>query len=904
MPQKFFRLLTITLLTAVAIALNMDPPWALSQGGGPTPRQPGSLLDAVQRGRWPAQVVSSTGAVGPNVHGPQRTDPSEGIPKHAYSPFDERNNREHPCPPNGCEFAKGRVLIKFNSQVSLQSTKSPGALTADSAVNTTLAASGIVRLEPIFSNAQAPKNNEMVVSPQGQRLLKPDLTRWYRATLQDETADVYATVQSLAAAPGIASVEPDYLRKPVGEPALAAPNDPLYSQQWHLTAINAPQAWAYLESLGLPAGGRRDIVVAVIDTGVDYNHPDLAANLWTNSREVAGNGVDDDGNGFVDDVHGATVVSGQRSGNPMDDHGHGTHVAGIIAAQANNGTGGVGVAYNVQVMAIKAAQYSGVLASSDIAAGINYAVAQGADIINMSFGGYARSQIEEDALAVAFGQAVLVAAAGNDGKVNLPCPFGRDMYPAAYNWVLGVMASTSTGGLAGFSNYDCIPHDTHEYELMAPGVDVWSTLPNGQYAAWDGTSMAAPIVSGIAALVRTKFSDKDVYSSRFIMGQIAANASPIANAYAALTVAPKPELSYLEHWTFDTALQSPSNDNDGIVDAGETIDLAIVIRNHWGKADPVTVTLQAWAEGAFQPDPFVTMITDTVNYGAVGSFNVDDNGLIYAGDVITGVRNPFRFTVPITAPNDHVIPFRLTMSARNGLDPTDTTIYSFQSRFNLIVQRGRELPRIISQNMTLTKDDFWIVPGQTLIEKGVTVTIKEGTQVQWGNPSPKCVYCDGSTPLIQVEGSLLVEGTYAEPVELFSSPILNGGRGKVRIDNFGVFTLKYARAKQPEMGYAGIYYGPNSIDHCYLYGDVYTYDSGFSLQGSPGTLTNSIIKYWQGINGFNPGKTNVNLFQATSAAGFLYFSRSEINNSVFLQNNAENRTWTAFFENGQDIMVL
>ena len=100
------------------------------------------------------------------------------------------------------------------------------------------------------------------------------------------------------------------------------------------------------------------------------------------------------------------------------------------------------------------------------------------------------------------------------------------------------------------------------------------------------------------------------------MGQLASNAAPIANAYAALTNPPQPELSYLEHWVFDTAEQSLQNDNDGIVDAGETIDLAIVIRNHWGKADPVEVKLEAWAEGAFQPDPYIHMITDTVSYGA------------------------------------------------------------------------------------------------------------------------------------------------------------------------------------------------------------------------------------------------------------------------------------------------
>ena len=421
-----------------------------------------------------------------------------------------------------------------------------------------------------------------------------------------------------------------------------------------------PQAWHWLSDHGLPPGGNRDIVVAVIDTGVDYTHPDLAANMWTNSREIAGNGIDDDGNGFVDDVHGANVGGNQHSGNPLDDHGHGTHVAGIIAAQAGNGIGGVGVAYNTQIMAIKAAQYSGVLATSDIAEGIYYAVAQGADVINMSFGGYARSQVEEDALAVAFGQAVLVAAAGNDGKVNLPCARRPRHVPGCLQLGAGGDGSPTDPDAQGTTwpvsrTTTAQPHDTHEYELMAPGVDVWSTLPNGQYAAWDGTSMAAPVVSGIAALARTKWSDKDLYSSRFIMGQIATTSDHQATRRGVADVvhaqrltadtAPQPELSYLEHWLFDTTAQAAGNDDDGIVDAGETIDLAIVIRNHWGKADPVTVTLEAWAEGAFQPDPYVTMITGTVDYGAIGSFNQDDNGLIYDSQgVITGVQHPFRFT--------------------------------------------------------------------------------------------------------------------------------------------------------------------------------------------------------------------------------------------------------------------
>jgi subtilisin family serine protease len=819
----------------------------------PQPEQPAPVPFG-DDGEWPVQLAGATGAMRPNLHGPQRSDPAEGIPVHAYSPFDERNNREYPCPPGGCNVMPGQLLLKLAPGVPTVGAAGAGAgtlRTTDAALNATLDELGLVTLTPVFPTAKAPRAGELVVDMDGNVMPKPDLTRWMLATATDPDADLSAAVTTLRAAPRITWVEPVYLRKPVGEapsaqseprptgradgaptakseprpsgraattPATALTfNDPLYAQQWHLGATNVPQAWQWLADNSLPPGGNRDIVVAVIDTGVDYTHPDLAANIWTNSREVAGNGSDDDGNGFVDDVHGADTVAGD--GGPQDDHGHGTHVAGIIAAQANNGIGGVGVAYNVQIMPIKAAQYSGVLASSDIAEAIIYAVGNGADVINMSFGGYARSQIEEDALATAFGQAVLVAAAGNDGKVNLPCPTGRDMYPAAYNWVLGVMASTQGGSLAGFSNFDCHPRDSHEYELRAPGVGIWSTLPNEQYAAWAGTSMAAPMVAGVAALARTRWPDKDVYSSRFIMGQIASNAGPVANALDTLTVAPQPELTYLEHWTFDTIAQSAANDSDGIVDAGETVDLAIVIRNHWGKADNVQVTLAAQA-GVVGPDPYVTMNVGTVDYGAVGSFNIDDNGLIYDDQgTITGVRNPFRFTVDPNTPNDHVIPFKLTMVADNGYDPAAAPL-TFTSSFNLVVQRGRELPRIISQDMTLTKDNYWLVPDATLIEAGVYVTVTEGTQIQFWSTDPSNPYAQTARPLLQVEGRLHVQGSASEPVELFSGSQHPNYGILIEQTEAGSVDIHYARVRNAMIGFPSG--SPiNIVEHSYFDQDLF-----------------------------------------------------------------------------------
>jgi hypothetical protein len=779
-------------------------------------------------------------------YGPYHTSGVQGAANKAYSPFEEHQRAQSQSQKSN-DYLKGRLLIKVTPAFKALKVEKQKKI---------LAPHGVVHHERIFPRARPPQAGAMVVSPKGKRTPVPDLTRWYRLKIP-ETADIPALMEKLQQDPNIVAVEPDYARRPIGFPAsgTAIPQataisqsvsfgDPYYTQQWHLNGARVQEAWDYLESQGKPAGGSRDIVVAVIDTGVDFAHLDLAANMWVNSREIPGNGLDDDGNGYTDDVNGIDCVT--NSGNVQDEHGHGTHVAGIIAAQAGNGLGGVGVAFNVQIMAIKAAQYSGVLAASDIAQGIYYAVENGADVINMSFGGYGRSQVEEDALTVAFGTAVLVAAAGNDGNPNLPYIYGKDMYPAAYNWVLGVMAHGQDNYLASWSNCDFAAQDSHEYELSAPGVGILSTLPGGQYAAWSGTSMAAPVVSGVAALVRTQFPDKNTYSSRFIMGQVAANGSQIScpenlkqkmnrdriyvglDAYAALSNTPKPSLTYLEHWLFDKSDLDPVNNDNGRVDAGETIDLAMVVRNHWGKADLVSVTLEPLAEGASQPDPYVTMITGSVEYGAIGSFGRDDNGLVYDEQgVVTGVSSPFRFQVSPDTPNNHVIPFKVTMTAKNGLDPVgDPTVYTTISRFTLTVQRGRELPTIISENLTLTKDYLWIVPGATLVDTGVTLTIAAGARVQFGvaNNNPYITLPPGLT----VKGTLEAIGTAAEPVELFPY-----GSYYTNLQNYGgIINVGYARIANPLFGFrypesGSFMQNPNPInliDHSYLYyqsNDIY-----------------------------------------------------------------------------------
>ncbi len=284
--------------------------------------------------------------------------------------------------------------------------------------------------------------------------------------------------------------------------AAILPNDPFFAEQWGLhnigggggladADIDAPEAWDQTV-------GHSSVVVAVVDSGIDYRHRDLASNIWANPREIPGNGVDDDGNGFVDDFYGYDFANGD--GDPWDDHGHGTHVAGIIGAVGSNAEGVAGVAWQVRLMPLKFLGAAGVGSVADAIRAINYATMMrsryGVNIraINASWGGSSYSGALETAIRAAGEAGILfVTAAGNDSRNNDLHP----QYPANYELpnVIAVAASDRYDRLASFSNFG-----QQKVHLVAPGVQILSTVPGGGYQKLSGTSMAAPFVSGAVAL--------------------------------------------------------------------------------------------------------------------------------------------------------------------------------------------------------------------------------------------------------------------------------------------------------------------------------------------------------------------------------------------------------------------
>jgi len=385
--------------------------------------------------------------------------------------------------------------------------------------------------------------------------------------------------------------EPRYLRQ-----VSYTVNDSLLSKQYSLTKINAAEAWDISK-------GDSSIIIGIVDTGVDWDHPDLAANIWINKNEIPDNGIDDDNNGYIDDVRGWDFggLTGIPDNNPMEDGSyHGTHVAGIASAVTDNTIGVASIGFNCKIMAVKTAQdnlknSAGQPYISYGDEGIIYAVDNGARIINCSYGGSGYSALDQEIINYALQNNVLiVAAAGNDNSSDAH-------YPSAYSGVLSVAATDANDKRASYSNYGVT------VDVSAPGSSIYSTWQNDTYASLSGTSMASPLTAGLAGLVASVFPS---YTPEQIAEQIRVNTDNIdskntsyvkllgtgrINAYKALSNTNSIAVRAVEYSFSDEA---PGGNANGILEAGETITIGVKFINYLNPTSGLTIALQSMNSNA------------------------------------------------------------------------------------------------------------------------------------------------------------------------------------------------------------------------------------------------------------------------------------------------------------------
>lgn len=541
-----------------------------------------------------------------------------------------------------------------------------------------------------------------------------------------------------------------YKTKPTGGGNNISYDDPLFGQQWGLQTMKLPQLWQQ------PIITQKRPIIAILDTGVDIDHPDLKANIWTNTKESEGaEDYDDDGNGFKDDLHGWDFVN--QTGRIGDWNGHGTHCAGIAAAVGGNGIGIVGANPDALIMPVTVMQSDGTGDVATIIKGIDYAVANGADIISMSFGSYGESKAEEQALGRAYQKAVLVAAAGNDGKClnhehpekaqNYPMP----MYPASYTFVLGVQAMNGEGNITNWSNYDDNgptysawgEDKLYNYELLAPGANIESTYPGGNYKSLNGTSMATPMVAGaLSRLIQSKeYANKEYLFGDLIKARSATGGLDIYKAFSIKDEDRIPELSFV---TYEMDDSTNVGDGDGRPDAGEVIDFYPIVRNSWGKAKNIKLSIEL---GENEDPQIVEFIKKEADFGselsAYGKARSAEPLRIKINDKCADNRN-------------------IKLVIKGTCDGSDNVI---EQDVLLTVENGVEIGGVIKENTTLYPDVHYIVTKNIAVPEGVTLTIKPGTKLEFrdtyftnngtinavGKPDSLIVF-DGIPYIINIEG--------------------------------------------------------------------------------------------------------------------------------------------------------
>jgi len=678
-------------------------------------------------------------------------------------------------------YREGEILVKFKADGAVQMRAPKKAKFQTSQVNAVdalfeeLGVDSVEQLMPMTGHKNVGRR---VKAYNGKDVEVKDLSKLYRLTLKAEKAQtMHEAINRLKAMDEVEFAEPNYIVYTMALPyddSIPTANqqtytsEPLYSQQWGLQAINLPALW------DKPKKSSKRPVIAILDTGVDIEHPDLAANIWTNAAEAAGiAGQDDDANGFKDDIHGWDFINNHSVTN--DFNGHGTHCAGIAAAVGNNGIGITGANPDALIMPVTVMQSNGTGDVATIVKGIDYAAAKGADVISMSIGSYSYSLAEEQALARAYANAVLVAAAGNDGASIYPFYIGP-MFPAAFSFVLGVEASANAQGeRASFSNVDpdgpiFSTYDAlYNYELRAPGYQILSTFPGGRYKKLNGTSMACPLVAGaVSRLIQCK----EILSQEILFGDLIHTRNGNIDVLTTFNITDAnrhPELTLVSYSMAD----SINGDGDGRADAGETLEIYPIFKNAWGQAENIRFWIKTgfeeYGEWRWDDTTMVQHLQDTAYFGKPLS--------IYAK---ASSHNPWRLHISSECPDERQISLTLFAICDNV---TDTLVQSI----TLKVENGVEIGGMISEDLTLYPNVHYIVTNYLAIPAGVTLTIKPGTVLKF-RPNTGISAASGATfNAIGTPDSMIVfQGVdHYEPSHTCSVSLNNGTLKYVAVFDFG-----------------------------------------------------------------------------------------------------------------------
>ena len=607
-------------------------------------------------------------------------------------------------------------------------------------------------------------------------------------------------------------------------------NDPLYSSQANIISTNIDDVWEQYTT------GDGSQVIAILDTGGDYTHPDLEANTWINTEELNGvEGYDDDGNGYVDDIRGWDFINLDNT--PLDDNMHGTHVAGIIGAVGNNGIGIAGAAWDVKLMHIKVFQSTGQGNATTIAEGVEYASSNGADILNMSFGSYAESTTFKLALENAYSTSILVASSGNDKlcigpRLCLDGKISARSFPAAYSFVLGIEDRPRPNNF-GYTNYDQdgpiatgFPLELFNYELAAPGTLIISTIPGGGYAQLTGTSMSAPLVAGGLALYNQQKPDD---SNEIIFGTLintSANAGELepgfVNILAAIEIEPTPQLKVISSVQRDTI--NGQNGNE-FLEPGETIEILPLIKNYWGPTEDVRVGIE-FAE--FEDTTKAIIVQNEIQIGSISAYAT-----------LQDLEESLKITISEGVANN--VNIRLNLTVWSG---PDQDYISDPTEIVINVKNSILLFGILNEDLTLNPDREYLVSDNLILINNTTLTIPAGTTIKVSDDVMITINNNSSIQAIGNKNNRIIFKAEANYWKGFNT------NGNVSIFEF----VEFSGIFDPYLlnfGSSGIF------RNCLFYSNSSTYQSNAILENCNFYENNFLFAGFNGRNSENYPYTNL-----------------------------------------------